>query len=422
MSDLRGAPAADDLDILAPPPAPARAIAEPRPPSVETMVVNVGPHHPSTHGVLRVLVELDGERLVSARPDIGYLHTGIEKTFESKMYVKGTTLAPRMGYLSPINNNLAYVLAVEALLGVEVPERARVVRVVLAEMDRLASHLVFLGIHGLDLGASSMMLYTFREREAILDLMEMTGGARMFPSYIRPGGLAYELPPGFEAAAGDILDRMPGAIDQYETLLTGNPFWRERTRGVAAISADDALAWGVTGTILRATGVAYDVRRAEPYCDYDTYDFDVPTHTDGDAYARYLVRIAEMRESVKIARQALERLPGARGGHMTADRKVAPPPKHELATSMESVIHHFKLWTEGFVVPPGEAYVAVEAPRGELGFYVVADGTAKPWRVHMRSPSFVNLQALETMVKGSLVADLVTAVASLDPVLGEVDR
>jgi len=417
-----GAATVDELAVLRPPPAPERTVVAPQPMVNEPMVVNIGPHHPSTHGVLRVLVQLDGERVLSAKPDIGYLHTGIEKTFESKMYVKGTTLAPRMSYLSPINNNLAYVLTVEKLLGVEVPERARVVRVILAELDRLASHLVFLGIYSLDLGASTMMLYTFREREAILDLMEMTGGARMFPSYIRPGGLAYDLPPGFEAAVADILDRMPGAIDQYETLLTGNPFWRERTRGVAAISAEDALAWGATGTILRATGVAYDVRKAEPYADYETYDFDVPTHTDGDAYARYLVRIGEMRQSVGIAHQALDRLPGASGGHITADRKVAPPPKHELATSMESVIHHFKLWTEGFVVPAGEAYVAVEAPRGELGFYIVADGTAKPWRVHMRSPSFVNLQALETMIRGALVADLVTAVASLDPVLGEVDR
>ncbi len=384
------------------------------------MVLNIGPHHPSTHGVLRVVVELDGERVLSATPDIGYLHTGIEKTFEAKSYVKGTTLAPRMSYLSPINNNLSYVLSVEHLLQVEVPERATVTRVLLAELDRLASHLVFIGIHALDLGASSVMLYTFREREQILDLMEMVGGARMFPSYIRPGGLAFDLPPGFEEAVATLLDKMPAAIDQYERLLTKNPMWKRRTIGVAVLGAEDAIRFGVTGTAMRAAGIGYDLRRALPYCGYEHYDFDVPMHTDGDAYARYLLRIAEMRESVKIAAQALARLPD--GPYATADRKVAPPPKHELATSMEAVIHHFKLWTEGIKPPPGEAYVAVEAPRGEMGFYIVSDGSGRPYRVHMRSPSFVNLQALETMVKGSLVADLVTAVASLDPVLGEVDR
>jgi len=410
----------DDLDLLRPSPAPAKAVAAAERVVDEPMVLNIGPHHPSTHGVLRVIVELDGERVLSLVPDIGYLHTGIEKTFEDKTYVKGTTLAPRMGYLSPIHNELAYVLAVEKLLGVDVPPRATVARVILAELDRVASHLVFLGIHGLDLGASSLMLYCFREREMILDLVEMTGGARMFASYLRPGGLAMDLPEGFGAAVDAILTRMPAAVDEYEALLTANPFWKERTVGVAAISAADALAWGVTGPILRATGVAYDLRKQVPYCGYETYDFAVPTAAEGDAYARYRLRVAEMRESVKIARQALSRLPA--GPWITGDRKVAPPPKRELADSMEAVIHHFKLWTEGFKPPPGEAYCAVEAPRGELGMYVVSDGTGRPWRVHMRSPSFTNLQALETMVKGGLVADLVTAVASLDPVLGEVDR
>ena len=409
-----------DLDFLRPPPPEARdsAAVESRP--VEPMVLNVGPHHPSTHGVLRLLVELEGERVLSAKPDIGYLHTGIEKTFESKTYVMGTTLAPRMSYLSPINNNLAYVLAVEQLLGVEVPPRATVARVLLAELDRVASHLVFLGIHALDLGASSVMLYCFREREAILDLTEMVGGARMFPLFIRPGGLAKDLPDGFEDAAGALLDGLPRSIDRYEAMLTRNPFWRERTVGVAAITAEHALALGVTGPILRATGVAWDLRKAVPYCGYDEYDFEVPTATTGDAYDRYRVRVAEMREAVKIARQALDRLPP--GPHITDDRKVAPPPKEELFDSMEAVIHHFKLWTEGLRPPPGEAYVGVEAPRGEIGMYVVSDGSGKPWRVHMRSPSFTNLQALEPMVAGGMVADLVTAVASLDPVLGEVDR
>ncbi len=409
-------------DLLTPP-AP-QTTSRPAPPSRpvvdEPMVLNIGPHHPSTHGVLRVVIRLDGEIVVSADPDIGFLHTGIEKTFEAKTYVKGMTLAPRMGYLSPIHNSLAYVLAVEELLGVDVPERATVIRVILAELDRIASHLVFVGIHGLDLGASSAVMYTFREREAILDIMELVGGARMFPIYIRPGGLSSDLPVEFEAAVTDILDRLPAAIDGYERLLTNNVFWKDRTVGVAVISAEEALALGTGAHILRATGVAYDLRKCDPYCGYEEYEFDVPVRTEGDAYARYLLRIAEMRESVKIARQALDRLPD--GPYVTADRKVAPPPKHELATSMEAVIHHFKLWTEGFRPPAGEAYAAVEAPRGEMGMYVVSDGTAKPWRVHMRSPSFVNLQALETMVLGRQVADLVTAVASLDPVMGEVDR
>jgi NADH-quinone oxidoreductase subunit D len=412
--------AVDDLQRIQPPAHSAREVAPAAPPSDEPMVLNIGPHHPSTHGVLRVLVELDGERVISAMPDIGYLHTGIEKTFEGKSYVKGTTLAPRMSYLSPIHNNLAYVLAVEKLLSVSVPERATVTRVILAELDRIASHLVYLGIHALDLGASSLMIYAFRERESILDLMEMVAGARMFPSYIRPGGLAYELPDGFEEAVDEILTRMPHALDEYETLLTQNPFWRQRTIGVAKLSAEQALCWGCSGWLLRAAGVAYDLRKAVPYCGYENYDFEVPTATEGDAYARYRVRVGEARESVKIARQALSRLPG--GPFITEDRKVAPPPKAELADSMEAVIHHFKLWTEGLRPPPGEAYVGVEAPRGELGMYVVSDGSGRPWRVHMRSPSFTNLQALETMVKGSLVADLVTAVANLDPVLGEVDR
>lgn len=410
----------DDFDRLQPPPPPERAVPEAAPETDEPMVLNIGPHHPSTHGVLRLVTRLDGERVLSVTPDIGYLHTGIEKTFEHKTYLKGTTLAPRMSYLSPIHNNLAYVLATERLLDVRVPERATVVRVLLAELDRIASHLVFLGIHALDLGASSPMLYTFREREAILDLMEMTGGSRMFPTFIRPGGLARDLPPGFEDAAGEILDRMPGAIDEYEALLTANPLWQRRTRGVAAIGAQEALAMGVTGPTLRAAGVAFDLRKAVPYCGYETYDFQVPLGRNGDAYDRYTVRVGEMRQAVSIGRQALERL--APGPFITDDRKVAPPPKHELATSMEAVIHHFKLWTEGFRPPPGEAYVGVEAPRGELGMYVVSDGSGKPWRVHMRSPSFVNLQALDGMVRGALVADLVTAVASLDPVLGEVDR
>jgi NADH-quinone oxidoreductase subunit D len=410
----------EELEFLKPPPPDEHPVVEPQQQVEEPMVLNIGPHHPSTHGVLRVVARLDGERVLSAEPDIGYLHSGIEKTFESKTYVQGTTLAPRMSYLSPIHNNLAYVLAVEQLLGVEVPERATVVRVLLAELDRLASHLVFLGIHALDLGASSVMLYCFNARESILDIMEMTGGARMFPLFIRPGGLARDLPDGFEEAVGRVLDDMPGAVDDFERLLTANPMWKKRTVGVAVIDADTALELGVTGPILRATGVDWDLRKEIPYCDYESYEFDVPVAQHGDAYDRYVVRVEEMRQAVRIARQALDRLQP--GPVRTADRKVVPPPKHELFTSMEAVIHHFKLWTEGLKPPPGEAYVGVEAPRGELGMYVVSDGSGKPRRVHMRSPSFTNLQALESMVKGGLVADLITAVASLDPVLGEVDR
>ncbi len=411
----------DELQGLLPPPPPEGSPApEVTGVSPEPMVLNIGPQHPSTHGVLRLVTEVDGERIVSCTPDIGYLHTGIEKTFEDKIYIKGTTLAPRMSYLSPIHNNLAYVLAIEKLLGVDVPPRAQVARIILLELDRLASHLVFVGIFALDLGATSPMLYCFRERDTILDVFEMTGGQRMFPSYIRPGGLAYELPPGFEAAVGDILDGLPGHIDEYEALLTNNPLWMDRTRGVAVLSGADALALGVTGPALRASGVAWDLRVQVPYAGYEEYDFEVPVGHRGDAYDRYAVRVAEMRESVKIARQALARLPA--GPYITADRKVAPPPKAEMAYSMESVIHHFKLWTEGLRPPVGEAYVGVEAPRGEMGMYVVSDGTGKPWRVHMRSPSFANLQALDTMVRGGWLADLVTAVASMDPVLGEVDR
>ena len=412
----------EPLDLLQPPAPPERAreAPEPQPQSEEPMVLNIGPHHPSTHGVLRLVVELDGERVLSATPDIGYLHTGIEKTFEEKTYVKGCTLAPRMSYLSPVHNNLAYVLSVEKLLGVEIPERARVTRVLLAELDRIASHLVYIGIFALDLGASSLMMYTFREREAILDIMELVGGGRMFPTYIRPGGLAFDLPPGFEETVDAFLRAMPKHLDRYERLLSDNPLWKARTVGVAAIGPEEALQLGATGALLRATGIGYDLRKADPYCGYEEYDFEVPMANEGDANARYRLRMAEMREAVRIARQALDRLPD--GPYTTADRKVAPPPKHELATSMEAVIHHFKLWTEGLKPPPGEAYAAVEAPRGEMGFYVVSDGSGRPYRVHMRSPSFVNLQTLEPMVRGHLMADLVTAVASLDPVLGEVDR
>jgi NADH-quinone oxidoreductase subunit D len=389
----------------------------------DNMVLNMGPHHPSTHGVLRLVLELDGELVVNVAPDIGFLHTGIEKNMEAKTYQQAVVMTDRMDYLAPLSNNLCYALAVEKLMGVEVPERAQVARVLLVELQRISSHLVWLGTHALDLAAMTVFLYAFREREQILDIYELVSGARMMTSYIRIGGLAYDLPADFLPTVGAFLDSMPGRIDEYEDLLTANPLWLERTVDVGVINAADAVALGLTGANLRASGSAYDVRKTMPYSGYETYDFDVPVGKKGDTYDRYKVRVAEMRESVKIARQAWERL-GAMGPgpYTTADRKVSPPPKSEITHSMESLIHHFKLWTEGFKPPRGDAYVSVESPRGILGCYVVSDGGPKPWRVHFRSPSFINLQSLPHMAKGSMVADLVALTASLDPVLGEVDR
>ncbi|MBO9363912.1 MAG: NADH-quinone oxidoreductase subunit D [Roseiflexus sp.] len=389
----------------------------------ETMVLNMGPHHPSTHGVLRLVVELDGETVVDVAPDIGFLHTGIEKTMESKTYQKAVVLTDRTDYLAPLSNNLSYVLAVEKLLGCEVPERATIARVLLVELQRIASHLVWLGTHALDLAAMSVFLYTFREREQILDIFELVSGARMMTSYFRIGGLAYDLPTGFDAAVEAFLQIMPGRIDEYEALLTDNPLWIERTQGIGVIDSEAAIALGLTGPGLRATGVAWDLRKTMPYCGYETYSFAIPTATHGDIYDRYLVRIAEMRESVSICRQALQRLRDmGPGPYMTSDRKIAPPPKSEITQSMEALIHHFKLWTEGLKPPRGDALAAVESPRGELATYIVSDGSAKPYRVHFRAPSFVNLQSLPHMARGHLVADLVALIASLDPVLGEVDR
>ncbi len=389
----------------------------------ETMVLNMGPHHPSTHGVLRLVVELDGETVVDVAPDIGFLHTGIEKTMESKTYQKAVVLTDRTDYLAPLSNNLSYVLAVEKLLGCEVPERATVARVLLVELQRIASHLVWLGTHALDLAAMSVFLYAFREREQILDIFELVSGARMMTSYFRVGGLAYDLPAGFDAAVEAFLQTMPGRIDEYEALLTDNPLWIERTQGIGVIDSEAAIALGLTGPGLRATGVAWDLRKTMPYCGYETYSFAIPTATHGDIYDRYLVRMAEMRESVSICRQALQRLRDmGPGPYMTPDRKIAPPPKSEITQSMEALIHHFKLWTEGFKPPRGDALAAVESPRGELATYIVSDGSAKPYRVHFRAPSFVNLQSLPHMARGHLVADLVALIASLDPVLGEVDR
>ena len=386
----------------------------------ELLTVNMGPQHPSTHGVLRLELVLDGEVVVHCRPVIGYLHTGIEKTFEAKTYVQGVVLTDRMDYLNPLGNNLAYSLSVEALIGCEIPARATVLRVLLAELTRLASHLMFIGSIALDLGASSPFLYVWREREKILDFFEGMSGARMMTSFIRPGGLARDIPPDIIASMSTFVDAMPGYIDSYEELLTGNPIFRERTEGVGVLPPEDALALACTGPVLRGSGVALDIRKTNPYCGYEQYDFAVPTGTVGDCYDRYLVRVAEMRESVKICRQALDRLPD--GAVQTSDRKVMPPPKAELAKSMEAVIHHFKLWTEGIRPPAGEAYIGLESPRGEIGFYVVSDGSGRPIRVHERGPSFANLQALPRIVEGGAVADVVACIASMDPIMGEVDR
>lgn len=389
----------------------------------ETMVLNMGPHHPSTHGVLRLVVELDGENVRNVAPDVGYLHTGIEKTMEYKTYQKAVVLTDRTDYLAPLSNNLSYVLAVEKLLDCEVPLRAAYTRVLMTELQRISSHLVWLGTHALDLAAMSVFLYCFREREQILDIFELASGARMMTSFFRVGGLAYDLPEEFVPTVEGFLAVMPSRVDEYEDLLTNNPLWVERTQGIGVIGPDDAIAYGLSGANARASGVDWDLRRDMPYSRYDEFAFNVPIGQHGDTYDRYLCRMAEMRESVKICYQALEKIREAGPGpYMTTDRKIAPPPKSEITHSMESLIHHFKLWTEGFKPPRGDAYAAVESPRGELGTYVVSDGGPKPYRVHFRAPSFVNLQALPHMAKDCLVADLIAMTASLDPVLGEVDR
>jgi NADH-quinone oxidoreductase subunit D len=386
----------------------------------ELLHVNMGPQHPSTHGVLRLELTLDGEVVVQCRPVIGYLHTGIEKTFEAKTYVQGVVLTDRMDYLNPLGNNLAYSLSVEQLVKCDIPPRATVLRVLLAELTRLASHLMFVGSIAIDLGATSPFLYCWRERETILTFFEAISGARMMTSFIRPGGLMRDVEPAALEGMAAFIDKMPGYIDGYEELLTGNPIFRERTVGVGVLKAADALELAVTGPSLRASGVAHDLRKTNPYCGYDGYDFAVPTGQVGDCFDRYLVRVAEMRESVKICRQAIDRLPD--GPVRTDDRKVMPPPREELARSMEAVIHHFKLWTEGIRPPAGEAYVGCESPRGEIGYYVVSDGSGRPVRVHLRAPSFANLQALPTIIEGGAVADIVACIASLDPIMGDVDR
>ncbi len=386
----------------------------------QNMILNMGPQHPSTHGVLRLVLELDGEIVVRCDPVIGYLHTGFEKTYEQKNYFQAVTLTDRMDYLCPMINNLCYSLAVEKLLAVEVPPRAVVARVLLSELTRIASHLVWLGTQALELGAMSMFLYTFREREMIMDIFESCSGQRMMTSYFRPGGLAMDLPDGFEEMVSTFLKIFPDRVAEYEDLLTQNRIFKDRTVGVGKLTAEQCLAYGVTGPSLRAAGFQWDIRKSNPYCGYDTYDFNVPVRTNGDVYDRYLVRMDEMRESLKICWQALNRLPS--GPYTTSDRKVAFPPRAELGTSMEALIHHFKLATEGYRVPAGEYYQCVESPRGELGYYIIADGSSHPYRLHVRAPSFANLQALGPAAEGGFVADLVATIASLDPVLGETDR
>lgn len=386
----------------------------------EHLLLSMGPQHPSTHGVLRLLLELDGETVINMAPDIGFLHTGVEKTAESKTYTKALVLTDRLDYLSPMSNNLGYILAVEKLLGVEATPRAQVIRVILAELARISSHLVWLGTHALDLAAMSVFLYCFREREYILDVFEMVAGQRMMVSYFRPGGLWRDLPDEFEDAIRQFLDFMPARIADYEALTKNNPIWLDRTKGIGVVSAQEAVSWGMSGPSLRGSGVNWDLRRARPYCGYEQYEFDVPVETDGDVYARYLCRMEEMKQSLGIIRQAMDKLP--KGPINIDDRKIVPPPRSELGSSMEAVIHHFKLWTEGFSVPVGYVYSSVESPRGEFACYLRSDGGPKPARCHFRTPSYVHLAALPFMSKRSFVADVVSIIGSIDIVLGEIDR
>jgi len=388
--------------------------------SDDVLTVNFGPNHPSTHGVLRLVVDLHGEDVVGLAAVVGYLHTGFEKNMEQKSWWKAITYAPRIDYLSFQANELVFVLAVEKLLGIEVPSRATWMRMLLSELNRIHSHLVWLGTAALELGAISMFWYCFRERDRILDLFELVAGFRMHTRYFQVGGLAEDVPPGFWDECAKFVEVMPKAVDEYEALVDRNEIWLERTQGIGLLSADDAIALGQSGPVLRGSGVDWDLRRVQPYLAYDQVDFRVPVYGEGDVYARYRVRMEEMRESVKIVEQAMRRMPG--GPWIADDRKVVLPPREELHTSMESLIHHFKIVTEGFRVPEGEVYVTIESPRGELGCYVVSDGGPKPWRVKFRAPSFVALEATATCMRNALIADMIAIVGSLDTVMGEVDR
>src|SRR6202142_871495 len=387
----------------------------------QSLVLNMGPQHPSPHGVLRVILDMDGEIVVKAQPVIGYLHTGIEKSCESKTYSQVITLTDRIDYLCPLSNNLGYCLAVEKLLGLEPPPRAKYIRVLLTELTRVQSHLVWLGTHAIDLGAMSVFLYCFREREEILKIFELVSGQRMMTSYFRIGGLALDPPVGWTDHVQKIVQTFPSRFDEYEELLTKNRIWIGRTQGVGVLSATDAIAMGVSGPSLRGSGVDYDVRKYFPYSSYDEFDFQVPVRTEGDCFARYMCRVAEMRESLKIVRQAVEKIPAE--GPIKADAPgIVAPQREKMKTEMEALIYHFKIYTEGFAPPPGEVYQRIESPRGELGCFIASDGSPKPYRMRMRTPSFVNLQALQKMVEGHLVADAIASIGTLDIVLGEIDR
>jgi NADH-quinone oxidoreductase subunit D len=401
-------------------PIPASLAVEATGAKPRTLSLNMGPQHPSTHGVLRLELELDGENIVKCQPDIGYLHTGIEKEFEVKNYQQGVTLTDRIDYLAPLSNNLCYCLAVEKLLDLEIPPLAQWTRVMLTELTRLNSHLVWLGTHAIDIGAMSVFLYCFREREDILRIFEMYSGQRMMTSYIRIGGLALEPPRGWQQRVRTFIDAFPSKVDEYEELLTNNSIWMGRTRGVGYMSLEDMLDLGVTGPMLRAAGLKWDCRKSQPYSSYDKFDFEIPTQSESDVYARYQVRIEEMRQSARIVKQALEGMPG---GRWTADAPhVVLPDREKMKTQMEALIYHFKIVTEGFRVPAGEVYQAIESPRGEVGYYVVSDGTTQPYRVHVRGPSFANLGAIPRMVEGTLIADVIAAIGSMDFVLGDSDR
>ncbi|MBK5224390.1 MAG: NADH-quinone oxidoreductase subunit D [Acidimicrobiia bacterium] len=386
----------------------------------DTMILNMGPQHPSTHGVLRLMVELKGETVLRTKPVIGYLHTGMEKTGEDLTYLQGPTNVTRMDYASPLFNELVFSLATEKLLGIEAPERATWIRMLMCELNRMASHLLFMATNGMDLGAVSMMIYGWREREEVLRFFEKVTGLRMNHNYIRPGGVAADLPDGWRDDVIRLLDTLPSRLDEYDTLLTGQPIWRNRLQGVGVLTTEEALALGTTGPLLRSTGYAWDLRRDEPYLAYDQVEFDIIVGTYGDCFDRYAIRLAEIRESMRIVGQILEKIPN--GDYRLQDKKVTPPPRARIDESMEALIHHFKIFTEGFKVPEGEAYAAVESPRGELGCYIVSDGSAKPMRMHIRGPSFVNLQTLAPLMQNGFIADAVAIISSVDPILGEVDR
>jgi NADH-quinone oxidoreductase subunit D len=403
--------------------ADAAALADQPPDEQEqTMILNMGPQHPSTHGVLRLMLELQGETVLRTKPIVGYLHTGMEKTGETLTYVQGPTNTTRMDYAAPLFNELVFCLATESLLGIDddIPERAQWIRMLLCELNRMSSHLLFLATNGLDMGAVSMMIYGWREREETLRLLEMITGLRMNHNYIRVGGVAADLPDGWRDATLRVLDLIEPRLEEYEVLMSGQPIWRERLQGVGVITSEEAIALGATGPILRSTGVPWDLRKADPYLFYDQVDFGVVVGSYGDCFDRYAIRLNEVRESMAIVRQILDKLPP--GDYRIQDRKVTPPPRARIDESMEALIHHFKVFTEGFKVPEGEVYRAIESPRGELGCYMVSDGTGKPYRMHIRGPSFVNLQSMPHMLRGGLIADAVAVISSVDPIMGEVDR